>query len=97
MSSTNASVVLTLREIRNLLAIAEREADLRAPDSFSREDAIVIVNGTANPGENPGETHVALRTAGYANGEFTLWSRRRVDFHSRALERGRFAPEPLTR
>jgi len=71
-----AFAVLTLREIRNLLAIAEREADLR-PVGYDRGDTFVVVNGDAHPGED-GRVHLALRTAGYSDGDFTLWSQHRI-------------------
>jgi len=74
-SRTAAYAVLSLREIRNLLAIAEREADLH-PDR-NRDSTIVLVKGAAYP-TGDGRLNVTLHTAGYSEGDFTLWSRHQL-------------------
>ena len=74
-SRTAAYAVLSLRVIRNLLAIAEREADLH-PDR-NRDSTIVLVKGAAYP-TGDSRQHIALHTAGYSEGDFTLWSRHQL-------------------
>jgi hypothetical protein len=73
---TEVFAVLSLREIRNLLLIAEREADLH-PDVRERDLNVVVLRGDANLTKD-GRASVALLSAGYSEPDVSLWSRQPV-------------------
>lgn len=76
MKTRNAYAVLSLREIRNLLAIAEREIALEAQtgelDCSNSENYCVVLRGKSRVRE--GKTQVNFETAGMRAGDRLIWS-----------------------
>lgn len=73
--SRPAYAVLSVREIRNLLAIAERSAAVNAANTgTSVENTVVILRGEVSVGKRGETSHVRIDAAGYYGGDFTLWS-----------------------
>lgn len=70
--SRPAFAVLSVREIRNLLAIAERSAALNTDTPV--ENTVVVLRGEVSVGKRGEKSHVRLDAAGYYGGDFTLWS-----------------------
>lgn len=70
--SRPAIALLSVREIRNLLAIAERSAAFNVGTPV--ENTVVVLRGEVSVGKRGEKSHVRIDAAGGAGGYFTLWS-----------------------